>query len=751
MEYNDPLIGWIMERITPWQQWRDRTYKDDWGEFYRAWRGIYKEGDKQRQSERSKLIPPDIMQAIEVAVADIEEATFGRKNWIDVEDDIADDSPERGLVNQLLEDYELDKVQDAMSESFLLGAVYGTAIGKVVVKTKDFKFPGAEGIETKTEVRVCLDPVDPNTFIIDPAARTIEEALGCAQVMVRPRHGIIQKQKDGVYAKGDIGGFTDDGVDFEALGMERPSDTTGLAKITEWHGLVPKKLLRRKSGTVQVNESDEMVEAIVTFANDSVRLKAVENPFTMKDRSFIAYQHDKIPNSFYGRGVAEKGYHSHKALEAEMRGRIDAMAYSIHPMIAMDATKVPRGEKFTVYPGKTILTNGAPGESIQPVKFSPPDLSSFRATADYERMTQVATGSMDSATPVGQSPRNQTASGMSMILQGAIKRSKRTMRNAEQNFLDEWVRKSAWRYMQFAPDRYPMMDFKFKVHSTMGLLAREFEQGQITQLLNTTAPESPEYLMLIKSFYENSTLTTKDEMIALIDKRLQEAMNSQNIPPEVMQQQLQQIQAQIQAQANESIKQAEKKAQEAINQAKAHEARTNEMIREIQKKAQIDLSAEKVTNKAKEDVISLDFKRKEFELQQKVVEIENRYDEEINRIKEAIAQEEKREAEKAIAAAKDAENQDKEKQMSEKMEAVTVSVAPMEKLVAELKTANEAKERELQELKSQIEQHMMSMPTKNDLAAATEAKSEEVQKVVDALDKPRKVVRDGDGNITGVE
>ena len=385
-----------------------------------------------------------------------------------------------------------------MAESILHGAVYGTAIGKVVVKEKSFKFPTENGIEESKEIRVVFEPVDPNNFVIDPAATTIDEALGCAQIIIKPIHGIKAKQESGVYYKGELGACNDDMVS-QLDGLQRPQNTEGMCKIVEWHGLVPKVLLKKKTGSVaDLPDSPEMVEAIVTIANETFRLKAVENPFLMKDRSFIAYQHDKIPNSFFGRGIAEKGWHPHKALEAEMRGRIDAMAFSIHPMVAMDASKVPRGEKFTIFPGKTILTNGNPAEAIQPLKFNPPDLASFKATNDYERMTQMATGSMDSAAGGAISSRNNTASGMSMILQGAIKRSKRTMRNAEQNFLDEWVRKSAWRYMQFAPERYPSMDLKFKVHSTMG--------------------------------YENSTLTTKEEMLELLEQQLQSSLQPQPDP-----------------------------------------------------------------------------------------------------------------------------------------------------------------------------------------------------------------------------
>ena len=47
-------------------------------------------------------------------------------------------------------------------------------------------------------------------------------------------------------------------------------------------------------------------------------------------------------------GVEEyvrKGITAQKALDAELRARIDALALTIHPMMAMDATRMPRGAK----------------------------------------------------------------------------------------------------------------------------------------------------------------------------------------------------------------------------------------------------------------------------------------------------------------------------------------------------------------------------------------------------------------------
>ena len=133
-------------------------------------------------------------------------------------------------------------------------------------------------------------------------------------------------------------------------------------------------------------------------------------------------------------------------------------------------------------------------------------------------MMQMATGSMDSATPIGVSPRNQTASGMSMIGAGAIKRSKRTMRNIEEDFLKPLINKASWRYQQFDPQRYPEGDYKLLPFSTMGIIAREVEQGQIAQVLQAL-PDGPAKGVLLKSFLDNITLQSKVEVEQALEQQ----------------------------------------------------------------------------------------------------------------------------------------------------------------------------------------------------------------------------------------
>ncbi|NIM44253.1 MAG: hypothetical protein GTO54_01215 [Nitrososphaeria archaeon] len=139
-------------------------------------------------------------------------------------------------------------------------------------------------------------------------------------------------------------------------------------------------------------------------------------------------------------------------------------------------------------------------------------------------MVEMGTGAVQAAAPISQNARNSTASGISMMVSATIKRNKRSLQNIERMFLDKWVRKSAWRYMQVDPDRFPMVDFDFVVNSTMGIMARELETQQLVSLMNTTPPGSPAYWMILRAIFEMSSIQNRDQMIGIIDQMMQQAM-----------------------------------------------------------------------------------------------------------------------------------------------------------------------------------------------------------------------------------
>jgi len=539
----DNLVSWIVRHCEDWETYRNNNYKAKWEEYYRLWRGVHKEQDRSYKSERSKLISPALSQAIEVTVSELEEALFSKKKWLDIDRTTYDDQQVAQAMDtyldKLLKEYDLNKIPASIAEIMLNGAIYGTGIGKVVIEMRTTRIPQMAEDGSLTSIAqkypcVKLVPIDPKEFVIDPLARSIEEALGCAHITYQHKSNIEKKQNKGVYANVELGAFSDD-MDVSAMGEMSQSKKDDHVKITEYHGKVPRAMLdpigMMMEEDLQLPADDDMdesgmVEAIVTIANDSVILRAVKNPFFMQDRSIIAYQHDRVPNRFWGRGVAEKGYNPQKALDAELRGRIDAMAFSVRPMIGINASLVPRelNNRFEVYAGRTIFTNGNPSDAIQPLQFQPPSAATFNQSGDLERMVEMGTGAFQANAPGNINPGNQTAGGMGIIVSASIKRNKRTLLNIETNLLDEFVKKSAYRYMQADPEAYPVVDLRFVVNSSLGIMAREVETQQIVQLLNTTEPNSTSYWMLIKSLYQLSTISNRDELMPIIDAKLQESL-----------------------------------------------------------------------------------------------------------------------------------------------------------------------------------------------------------------------------------
>jgi len=573
------LASWVVDKCRQWRDHYESNYQEKHEEYYRLWRGIWSQEDVERLSERSKIIAPALQQAVESNVAELEEATFGRGKWFDIKDDMND--PERAdiqyLRNKLTEDFEKTRVRKSVAECLINAAVFGVGVAEVTISEEKEMAPATQplmdgqlqavGVTIKDRTVVKLRPVMPQNFLIDPIATSIEEALGCAIDEFVSRHQVELLQEQGVYADVYI---ADAGPD---TNIEPDQDLTIYSddkiRLTKYFGLVPRKLLEEAEEYEDLGGEDEnsmYVEAIVVIANDGVLLKAERNPYMMNDRPVIAFPWDIVPGRFWGRGVCEKGYNSQKALDTELRARIDALGLTVHPMMAMDATRLPRGAKPEIRPGKILLTNGDPREILHPFNFGQVNQITFAQAQALQQMVQQATGAVDSAGIAGQVNGEATAAGISMSLGAIIKRHKRTLINFQQSFLIPFVEKAAWRYMQFDPESYPVSDYKFVATSSLGIIAREYEVTQLTQLLQTMPPDSPMYPILVRSIVDNMNLANREELIAAIEQAAQPNPEAQQAQMQIQQAQLafQQAQTQVlQTQAQESSARAQKLQVEA--------------------------------------------------------------------------------------------------------------------------------------------------------------------------------------------
>ena len=588
------LEDWVIQKCDGWRDHYEANYSKKFEEYYRLWRGQWSAEDKTRATERSQIISPALQQAVESSVAELEEATFGRGKFFDIKDDIHDQNPEdiAMLRQHLDEDFKKNKVRKGVAECLINAAVFGTGIAEIVIQEEKEMQPATQpvmggelqavGVNIIDRTCVKLRPVMPQNFLIDPVATDIESALGCAVDEFVSSHSVEQLQESGVYRNVDISVATPD------FDIEPDQDLScydeDKIRLTKYYGLVPRHLLNKsmqdgeaEDETIvefaeeQEDDDSYYVEAVVVIGNGGTLLKAAANPYMMQDRPVVAFPWDVVPSRFWGRGVCEKGYNSQKALDAELRARIDALALTIHPMMAMDASRMPRGAKPSIQPGKTILTNGNPSEILQPFNFGQVSQITFAQAQALQTMVQTATGAIDSAGIAGSVNGEATAAGVSMSLGAIIKRHKRTLINFQESFLIPFVTKSAWRYMQFEPEMYPVADYKFHTSSSLGIIAREYEVTQLVQLLQTMSPDTPMYPKLVMSIIDNMNLSNREELIATLEQA-----NTPNPEAEQAQQQA--------AQAAQQAEMEFKAAQSAALNGQAQEsaARSQKMQVEAQ-------------------------------------------------------------------------------------------------------------------------------------------------------------------------
>ena len=592
--------SWVIDKAEQWRDHYSSNYEKKFDEYYRLWRGIWAAEDKIRESERSQLISPALQQAVESSVAEIEEATFGRGKWFDIRDDRNDkDNKDIAyLREQLSEDFNYTKTRKAVGEVLINAAVYGTGMAELVIEEVNEMKPATQpimegamqavGVTVESRVVVKLRPVQPQNFLIDPVASTIEEALGIIIDEFVPRHQVQMGIDSGIYKDVDLEDASTD-TDIEP-DKELSTYDDDKVRLTKYYGLIPRHIYKDTLKEFLKSEDDEddldseidsetdedeeeedekgYVEVIIVIANESQLLKIEENPYMMQDRPVVAFPWDVVPGRFWGRGVCEKGYNSQKALDAELRARIDALALTVHPMMAMDATRMPRGAKLEIRPGKTILTNGNPSEILQPFKFGNLDQVSFAQAAELQKMVQMATGAIDAAGIPGSINGEAAAGAVSMSLGAIIKRHKRTLVNFQESFLIPMIEKTAWRYMQFDPDNYPVSDYKFVPSSSLGVIAREYEVTQLVQLLQTLGQDSPMYPMLVSSVIDNMGLTNREELMEQLKQINQ---------PQPEQQQMQQAQQQMQMATMQGQLQL-LQAQVAKTAAEAQETQVNTQI-----------------------------------------------------------------------------------------------------------------------------------------------------------------------------
>jgi hypothetical protein len=616
-ESDKELVAFIIDHCDRWKEHRDNNYQAKWDEYERLYYGVWSDEDKTRDSERSRLVSPAIRQAVENKTSEIIEATTGRGEFFELEDDAADqqEMDVEMVSRQLHDDLKKDKVDKVWAEVNRNAEVFGLGVAEIQIKsTMELQpamqpMPGgmgsAIGVMEAERVSVPVKSVHPRNFVWDPNSETVDDALGVAIEEYTSLFKVVKGIEDGIYRKVNIGPeFSDADLIPNQLDSLYQEDKV---RVLRYYGLVPREYLEdleNEGGEVadlfpedsDADKYSDMVEAVVVIANNQYLLKAEANPYMMKDRPIVTYVPEKVSGRLVGMGTVQKGYNMQKAIDAQLRSHLDSLALTTAPMMAADATRLPRGVSYKVQPGKTLLTNGNPNEILFPFKFGSTDAGNISTAQQFEVMLLQATGTLDSQAMTRSVAQGEAGgASMSLAMSSIIKKNKQALMNFQDDFLIPLIKKVAYRYMQFDPERYPSRDFRFTPASTLGMVAREYEQQQFIGLLQTLGPDSPVLPLVLKGIIKGSSLSNKEELSAALDQMNQPDPAQQQMMMAQQEAQIGLLQAQI-AELQGRAQESQANAQESLAKAQKTSVETQLMP----EKMRIDVIQASSTNLSNE-------------------------------------------------------------------------------------------------------------------------------------------------------
>src|SRR3990167_6413729 len=257
---DEKLVAWVIGRVKQWKEHRVANYDSNWNMYERLWRAIYSDEDKTKKRERGKIISPALSEAVENGAAEIEEAVFGRGDFFDLWPEVQDGKIDRAVLDRneslFRQDLERTDFTGQCSEVIINGAVYGTGIAEFILcQSTDRDITVQEVVDPETQQtsnrphvietdveRPEMRSVNPRNFTIDPSARSIDSALGCAIEEDVGAHVIREGIQKGYYKDVKIQAAMGDTEIKPDPQTENPWGND-VVPVIRYYGKVPKHLL----------------------------------------------------------------------------------------------------------------------------------------------------------------------------------------------------------------------------------------------------------------------------------------------------------------------------------------------------------------------------------------------------------------------------------------------------------------------------------------------------------------------------
>lgn len=217
-------------------------------------------------------------------------------------------------------------------------------------------------------------------------------------------------------------------VDLEAWAPEQGNDQTPMEAAP--------------GAEVEQND-EEMVEAVIIMAGGIV-IKANRSPYKDGRRPAHRCVYEEVEHEFYGVGIAENNEPHQRVVNAAFRLYIEGKAFALLKTCSIDKSKFEVGEDFKLYPGKQWLmrTGLTPEERKTAIIWH--DMldvtQGWEGVIDLsERFSDDDTGITKYSQGTDSQHLNNTATGISMIMNASSLPMKEVIQNIDEMWIEKQV------------------------------------------------------------------------------------------------------------------------------------------------------------------------------------------------------------------------------------------------------------------------------------------------------------------------
>lgn len=213
------------------------------------------------------------------------------------------------------------------------------------------------------------------------------------------------------------------------------------ADLDAWTG-DPEKPGESETSSQERNES-EMVEAIIIMAGGVV-IKADESPYKEGRRPSLRCVYEEVEHEFWGVGIADNNEPNQKVINAAFRLYMEGKAFALLKTMSIDRSKFEAGEDFKLFPGKRYQMRGGltPDERKTAIIWHDVQdvTQGWENVIDLsERFSDDDTGITKYSQGTDSSHLNNTATGISMIMNASSLPMKEVIQNIDEMWIEPAV------------------------------------------------------------------------------------------------------------------------------------------------------------------------------------------------------------------------------------------------------------------------------------------------------------------------